>query len=66
MQLILDLSLIFIIFMFSYAFGRRSQVDGQPVIPPIVTLFSLFIIIGVYIVINLPGIIQVMVAYSSR
>ena len=66
MQLILDLSLILIIFLFSYAFGRRSAADGKHVIPSEVTWFSLFFIVGVYVLINIPGIIQVMANYSSR
>lgn len=66
MQLIVDFSLILVIFIFSYAFGRRSTTDDQPVVPVTVTWFSLFIIIGIYILINLNSIIDIMVTYSTR
>lgn len=66
MQLIIDLSLILIIFIFSYAFGRKSAVDGQTVVPTTVTIFSMFIIIGIYLIINLPSIIDIMLTYSTR
>lgn len=66
MQLMVDISLILVIFIFSYAFGRKSQSDNQPVIPTTVTWFSLFIIMGIYLLINLSSIINIMMAYSTR
>lgn len=66
MRLLVDLSLILIIFLFSYAFGRKSESDGEHVIPLTVTLFTLFLIVGIYIIINLPSIFEVMSRYSNR
>lgn len=65
MQLVLDVSLILITFLFSYAFGRRDS-EGQTVIPMMVIWNALFLIIIIYVLINLPGILQVMERYAKR
>lgn len=63
--MIVDISLILLMFMFSYAFGRRSESDNQPVIPQEVTWFTLFQILGVLLILNLPAIFDMMLSYGK-
>lgn len=65
MQMVVDFSLIVIMFLFAYAFGRKSESDKRVVIPKTVTLNTLFLVLGVMLLLNLPSIISLMQNYGN-
>jgi len=65
MQMIVDISLIIFMLLFSYAFGRKSESDNKPVVPQEVTWFTLFLLMGILLLLNLPSIIQMMASYGE-
>jgi len=64
MKLIVDVVFFVFMFLFAYAFGRKSESDGKPVVPLTVTWFTLFMILGIMFILNLPGIIRLIKLYS--
>lgn len=66
MRLVIDIISIIFMLLFAYAFGRKSESDGKPVVPVTVTWFTLFIILGIMLLLNLPEIIKLMKLYSSK
>lgn len=56
MQMIVDMLLIVLMFVFAYAFGRKSESDNKPIIPSEVTWFTLFFLLIILILLNLPAI----------
>jgi len=63
MKLVVDIIFFIFMFLFAYAFGRKSESDGKPVVPVTVTWFTLFIILGITFILNLPGFIRLVQMY---
>lgn len=65
MKLFIDIFSISMMFVFSYALGRKSESDNKAVIPPMVTWFSIIWVVGIMILLNLSDIIKLMKFYSQ-
>ncbi|MGM9926628.1 MAG: hypothetical protein ACI35P_01645 [Bacillus sp. (in: firmicutes)] len=64
MRLVLDIIMIFYMLVFAYAIGRRRS-DGERVIPAIVTLNASLVIIGIFVLLNIPSIFHLISSYGE-
>lgn len=64
MRLILDVIMIFYMLVFAYAIGRKRS-DGEKVIPAMVTLNASLVVIGIFIVLNIPSIVRLVSTYGK-
>lgn len=64
MKLIMDSVMIFYMLIFSYALGRKRS-DGSNVVPIYVTAMAIIFVLAVFLILNIPSILELMQNYGG-